>query len=161
MQQFDVDSDLVRKLAKLLDETGLGEIEYEANGKRVRVAKPAPPPAQGAPVAQPSPAAPAAPAAPVQSAAGQSAGQPADEALRAHPGAITSPIVGTVFLYPAPNEPPYAQIGDQVAEGQTIMLIEAMKTFNEIKAPRAGSLARVLVENGQPVEYGEVLALIE
>jgi len=148
---FDIDPDLVRKLADLLNETGLAEIEYEDNGKRVRVAMPgfaAPVATVAAPVAAPVPVAGAAAASP--------AGDPA-----AHPGAVTSPMVGTVYLAQAPEDPPFVKAGDTVREGQTLLLIEAMKTFNEVKAPRAGTLQSVAVASGQPVEFGEVLAIIE
>ena len=148
--KFDVDSDLVRKLAKLLTETGLGEIEYEDAGKRIRVAMPgaAPPAVAATPVAMP--------------AAGASAaadGHTTDAAI--HPGAVTSPMVGTIYMSPAPGEPPFVHTGEHVLEGQTILVVEAMKTFNEIAAPRTGTLSRFTVEDGQPVEYGEILALIE
>lgn len=152
MAKFDVDSDLVRKLASLLEETGLGEIEYEAEGQRVRVAKPAvagPAPNPAANIATEAPAAPR--------TIDESAGPP-DAA--AHPGAVTSPMVGTVYHSPAPGEPPFVRTGDSVTEGQTLMLVEAMKTFNEIKAARGGRVEQILVENGQPVEYGEILAII-
>jgi acetyl-CoA carboxylase biotin carboxyl carrier protein len=131
-KSFDIDTDLIRKLADLLEETGLGEIEYESAGARVRVARP------GSPATIASPAPPPAAALPV-----------------------TAPMVGTVYLSPAPGEPPLVRVGDTVSVGQPLMLIEAMKTFNEVKAPLAGKLARIAVESGQPVEYGEVLAVIE
>jgi len=146
---FDIDPDLVRKLADLLNETGLAEIEYEDNGKRVRVALPGTgAPAAAAPVAVPV----AAPPAPPSPAGGDAA---------AHPGAVTSPMVGTVYLAQAPEDPPFVKAGDSVREGQTLLLIEAMKTFNEVKAPRAGTLQSIAVASGQPVEFGEVLAIIE
>ena len=145
---FDIDPDLVRKLADLLNETGLAEIEYEDNGKRVRVAMPgvaiAPAPVSaGAPTAAPATAA---------APAGDTAAQP---------GAVTSPMVGTVYLAQAPEDPPFVKAGDAVREGQTLLLIEAMKTFNEVKAPRTGTLQSIAVASGQPVEFGEVLAIIE
>ncbi len=139
---FDIDADLVRKLADLLSETGLAEIEYEVNGKRVRVARPQAGTAAVAAAPVPAPAAPAA--------------DPAS-----HPGAVTSPMVGTVYLASAPGEPPFVREGAQVSAGQTLMLVEAMKTFNEVKAPTSGTVARIAVEGGQPVEYGELLAIIE
>tara|TARA_R110002110_G_scaffold414147_1_gene643276 strand:- start:139015 stop:139461 length:447 start_codon:yes stop_codon:yes gene_type:complete len=144
---FDIDPDLVRKLADLLNETGLAEIEYEDNGKRVRVAMPSVAAAAvqvGAPAAVTSTPAPT---------------TPGDAA--AHPGAVTSPMVGTVYLAQAPEDPPFVKAGDAVREGQTLLLIEAMKTFNEVKAPRAGTLQSIAVASGQPVEFGEVLAIIE
>jgi len=145
--EFDVDAELVRKLADLLAETGLGEIEYEADGKRIRVVRPG---VAAAPVAVAAAVAPepvAAVAAPV------SAGP--------HPGAVVSPMVGTVYLSSGPGEPPMVKIGQHVSEGQTVLLIEAMKVYNEIRAPRAGTVVQLAVANGQPVEYGEVLAVIE
>lgn len=145
---FDIDADLVRKLADLLAETGLAEIEYEVEGRRVRVARP-----QAGTVAVAAPA--AAPAAP----AAQPAAAPADPAT--HPGAVTSPMVGTVYLSPSPEDPPFARVGDTVRAGQTLLLVEAMKTFNEVKAPRAGTVTQIAVATGQPVEYGELLAIVE
>ncbi|MBO6784899.1 MAG: acetyl-CoA carboxylase biotin carboxyl carrier protein [Alphaproteobacteria bacterium] len=146
---FDIDADLVRKLADLLSETGLGEIEYEDGGKRIRVAMPG----IAAPAGVPAPAPAAAVAAPAP--AGPAAEEPG------HPGAVTAPMVGTVYLAQAPEDPPIVRAGDSVSEGQTLMLIEAMKTFNEVKAPRAGTVTQIAVSNGQPVEFGEMLAVIE
>jgi acetyl-CoA carboxylase biotin carboxyl carrier protein len=144
--KFDVDADLVRKLAELLAETGLGEIEYEDAGKRIRVATPGAAPANisAVPVANE-----------------ESAAEDLNSDAAHHPGAVTSPMVGTVYMSPAPGEPPFARPGESVVEGQTILMVEAMKTFNEIAAPRSGTLARIIVADGQPVEFGEVLALIE
>ncbi len=144
--KFDVDADLVRKLAELLAETGLGEIEYEDAGKRIRVATPGAAPANisAVPVANE-----------------ESAAEDLNSDAAHHPGAVTSPMVGTIYMSPAPGEPPFARPGESVVEGQTILMVEAMKTFNEIAAPRSGTLARIIVADGQPVEFGEVLALIE
>jgi len=147
---FDIDPDLVRKLADLLNDTGLAEIEYEDNGKRVRVAMPGAG-AVTAAVAAPPVAAPAAAAAPA----------PGGSDAAAHPGAVTAPMVGTVYLAQSPEDPPFVKAGDTVHEGQTLLLIEAMKTFNEVKAPRAGTVQSIAVASGQPVEFGEVLAIIE
>ena len=147
---FDIDPDLVRKLADLLNETGLAEIEYEDNGKRVRVAMPGAG-AVTAAVAAPPVAAPAAAAAPA----------PGGGDAAAHPGAVTAPMVGTVYLAQSPEDPPFVKAGDSVREGQTLLLIEAMKTFNEVKAPRAGTVQSIAVASGQPVEFGEVLAIVE
>ncbi len=144
---FDIDPDLVRRLADLLNETGLAEIEYEDNGKRVRVAMPGVG-AVTAAVAAPPVAAAAAPA-------------PGGGDAAAHPGAVTAPMVGTVYLAQSPEDPPFVKAGDSVREGQTLLLIEAMKTFNEVKAPRAGTVQSIAVASGQPVEFGEVLAIIE
>ncbi len=149
MPKFEVDTRLVRKLATLLRDTGLGEIEYEAEGQRIRVALPG-----GRAAAAPEAVAPPPPAAPKpdESAAALEAN---------HPGAISSPMVGTVYLSPAPGDPPFVRVGETVTAGQTLMLVEAMKTYNEVHVPHAGSVARIVVENGQPVEYGELLAIIE
>lgn len=148
MAKTPIDSDLVRTLANLLDETGLTEIEYESGGFRIRVGRSAaavtvsPPPA--APL--PPPAAPA---------------SPAIEDLASHPGAVTSPMVGVVYLAPEPGAADFVKPGDVIFEGQTLLLIEAMKTFNPIRAPRGGKVARILVEAGTPVEFGEPLLIIE
>lgn len=149
--KFDVDADLVRKLSELLTETGLGEIEYEDAGKRIRVAMPGAAPASVAPTSV---------TVPVANETTSEAGEHSTDAST-HPGAVTSPMVGTIYMSPAPGEPPFVRAGEAVAEGQTILVVEAMKTFNEIAAPRSGTLARFIVTDGQPVEYGEALALIE
>jgi acetyl-CoA carboxylase biotin carboxyl carrier protein len=148
---FDIDADLVRKLADLLNETGLAEIEFEDGGKRVRVARP------GAAAV----AAPVVVSAPAAGSADASAGTPAPADAAAHPGAVTAPMVGTVYLAQSPEDPPFVRAGENVSEGQTLMLIEAMKTFNEVKAPRSGTVKSIAVASGQPVEFGEVLAIIE
>lgn len=148
--KFDIDADLVRKLADLLAETGLGEIEYEDAGKRIRVATP------GATAAETPASAVAAPAAGNEN---ESVTRTAD--ISHHPGAVVSPMVGTIYMAPAPGESPFVHPGETVTKGQTILMVEAMKTFNEIAAPRSGILSQIIVADGQPVEYGEVLALIE
>ena len=147
-EAFDIDAELVRKLAGLLEETGLGEIEYEVAGARIRVVRPVGGPAAPVAAAAVIPTAPTAP--PVTASA------PDD-----HPGAVTSPMVGTVYHSPAPGDPPLVRVGDTVTAGQPMLLIEAMKTFNEVKAPRSGTVVSIDVESGQPVEYGELLAVIE
>ncbi|AAW60219.1 acetyl-CoA carboxylase, biotin carboxyl carrier protein [Gluconobacter oxydans] len=146
-----VDKDAIRALADILTETGLTEIEISESDSRIRVARNVSVVQAAAPAA--APAAPAAPVAAVPVAA------PADPAK--HPGMVPSPMVGVAYLTPDPASPPFAVEGQPVAAGQTIMLIEAMKTFNQIKAPRAGTLTKFLVESGQPVEFGEALAIIE
>ena len=148
--KFDVDAELVRKLAELLDETGLGEIEYEDAGKRIRVAMPGVAPAN---ISTPPTTVP------VASDGSEADGQNSD--VSHHPGAVTSPMVGTIYMSPAPGEPPFVRAGETVAKGETILVVEAMKTFNEIAAPCSGTLSKIIVTDGQPVEYGEVLALIE
>ena len=144
---FDIDAELVRKLSGLLEETGLGEIEYEDSGKRIRVA-------QSSSVVMAPAAAPAVKATP-------EAPPPVASDDSSHPGAITSPMVGTIYLSQSPGDPPLIKSGDTVSEGQTLMLIEAMKTFNEVKSPRAGTVPEIAVASGQPVEYGELLAIVE
>jgi acetyl-CoA carboxylase biotin carboxyl carrier protein len=142
-----VDHDVIRELAKLLDETGLTEIEYERDGTSIRVARHGGAPmGRGWAVETPRPA----PAASVEST------DPAQ-----HPGAITSPMVGTAYLAPAPDAKPFVDVGSQVKAGETLMIIEAMKTMNQIPAPRSGTVTQILIENGQPVEFGEPLMIIE
>jgi acetyl-CoA carboxylase biotin carboxyl carrier protein len=146
---------LVRELAALLDETGLGEIEIEREGVRVRVAR------RMAIEA-------AAFGLPAQAAIQQSTMQAAEAAPKKavddpakHPGAVKSPMVGTAYLAPEPGSAPFIEVGSRVAQGQTILIIEAMKTMNHIPASKAGTVTAILVTNGQPVEFGEPLAIIE
>lgn len=146
MASFDIDGDLIRKLAELLQETGLTEIEFAEGQQRIRVTRAA---AVQAAVAAPAPAAPAQP----ETIAAAPGGPPA--------GGVTSPMVGTAYLSPEPSAPPFVKAGDAVKEGQTLMIIEAMKVMNPIRAPRAGTVAAILVKDAQPVEYGEVLMVIE
>jgi acetyl-CoA carboxylase biotin carboxyl carrier protein len=143
-----IDHDVIRELAKLLDETGLTEIQYERDGISVRVAR------HAVTVAPRTRAAEALPAA--TPAAATAAVDPAQ-----HPGAITSPMVGTAYRGPAPGAKPFVEVGSQVKAGETLLIIEAMKTMNQIPAPRSGTVIQVLVEDGQPVEYGEPLMIIE
>lgn len=143
-RDLTVDGDLVRSLAELLNETGLSEIEYAVGDRRIRVARSLAPVSIGV---SPAPALPAeAPAAipPAQ-----------------HPGAVKSPMVGTVYLAPQPEAPPFAKIGDTISEGQVLLIIEAMKVMNQIRSPRAGRLAQILVGDGGPVEFGEPLMVLE
>lgn len=154
MAKTPFDSGLVRSLASLLDETNLTEIEYENEGTRIRVARQITYSAV-APVA-PVAAAPAAPVAAAAPAAAPAAADPAS-----HPGALKSPMVGVAYLAPEPGKPFFVAIGDTVAVGQTLLLIEAMKTYNPIRAAKAGKVTQILVEDGQPVEYGEPLMIIE
>ena len=143
-----IDKELIRELAKLLDETKLTEIEIERDGLRIRVGR-------GGGVAQ---VASYAPAAPIASTA-PAAAAPADPAK--HPGAVTSPMVGTAYRGPEPGAMPFVDVGSKVAVGDTLLIIEAMKTMNQIPAPRPGTVTRILVEDGQPVEFGEPLVIIE
>ncbi len=143
-----VDGALVRALAVLLAETGLSEIEYAVGDRRIRVARNA-----AASVALPAASAPQ---------AGANVGDVAAEpSLAAHPGAVKAPMVGTVYLSPQPEAPVFAKLGDTVSAGQPLLIIEAMKVMNQIRAPRAGRLTHILVEDGAPVEYGEVVMVLE
>jgi acetyl-CoA carboxylase biotin carboxyl carrier protein len=141
-----IDKDLIRELTALLDETGLTEIEIEHDGVRVRVARNASPQitAHSAPIALPGPIVTT---------------TPTDMAK--HPGAVTSPMVGTAYRGAAPGAPPFVDIGSKVTAGETLLIIEAMKTMNQIPAPRAGTVTQILIEDGQPVEFGEPLVIIE
>lgn len=143
-----VDEDLIRQLAGLLDDTGLGEIEVQEGDSKIRVAK------GGSTVVASAPAAPSA-AAPAAAAA------PAIEDVASHPGALTSPMVGVCYLASDPSSPPFCKVGDTVKEGDTILLIEAMKVFNPITAHKSGTVSQLLVQDGTPVEFGEPLAIIE
>ena len=154
MTRIPFDPDAIRMLAAVLAETGLTEIEIAEKDSRIRVVR------GGASVAAvPMAMMPPVPAAPMPVAAAAAASPVAE--LAAHPGAVTSPMVGVAYLLPEPGSPPFVTVGQAVAAGQTLLLIEAMKTFNQIKAPKAGTVARVLVSNGAPVEYGEVLMILE
>lgn len=148
-----VDQQLIRDLATILDETNLTEIEVEQDELRIRVSRtPAAVQAYAAPAA-----APAAAAAPVQAPAAPAAPAPAD----ASKNAIPSPMVGTAYISPAPGARPFIEIGQKIAEGQTLLIIEAMKTMNQIPSPRSGTVTAILFEDAQPVEYGEPLVVIE
>ncbi len=145
-----VDRDLIHELTKLLDETGLTEIEIEQDGQRVRVARNA---------AAPAAAAPRAAAAPIPQPMAEAVSAPIDPAK--HPGVVISPMVGTAYVAPEPGAKPFVEIGSQVKAGDTLLVVEAMKTMNQIPAPRAGTVIQILFEDGQPVEFGEPLVIIE
>jgi acetyl-CoA carboxylase biotin carboxyl carrier protein len=134
------DADLIRTLAALLTETGLTEIEYAIGDRRIRVAR--------------VPGGPGPAVIPISAAAARSISVE-------HPGAVKAPMVGTAYLAPQPGDPPYVRLGDSVAEGQSLLIIEAMKVMNQIRAHRPGRVAQILVADAQPVEYGAVLMLIE
>ena len=149
MPKLNVDTSLIETLAELLQRTGLTEIEISEGDARIRVARelqqvvqmpqgprPAPPPAA---VAEPT----------------------VRESAESHPGAVRAPMVGTVYLTPEPGAAPFVSLGDEVREGQTLLIIEAMKVMNPIRAPRGGRLIQLLVNSGDPVEYGELLMIIE
>jgi acetyl-CoA carboxylase biotin carboxyl carrier protein len=151
MSSVNFDPEAIRALAQILRETDLSEIELVEGENRIRVAR-------QVTVAQVTVAAPAvAPAAiaavPPRAAAVEDPGD--------HPGAIPSPMVGVAYLAPEPGAPPFVTVGAKVQQGQTLLLIEAMKTFNQIRAPKAGTVTRILVESGTPVEFGEPLLIVE
>ena len=151
------DTALVKALADILDEAGLAELEYETADLSVRLSRVsgAAPVAPVAAVAAPAAARAAAPAAPA-------AAQAADSADAAsHPGAVTSPMVGTVYVAPEPDAPSFIEVGGTVKKGQTLLIVEAMKVMNPITAPADGTVKQILVQNAQPVEFGEVLVVIE
>jgi acetyl-CoA carboxylase biotin carboxyl carrier protein len=150
-----VDHELIRELAQLLTETGLTEIEIDREGMRVRVARQLTG-GVAATLAPTAGAAPTATAAPRQSEPGAGEGDPAK-----HPGCVHSPMVGVAYLAPEPGAAPFVTVGARVSQGQTLLIIEAMKTMNHIPAPKAGVVARILVANNQPVEFGEPLVVIE
>ena len=151
MAKMQVDKSLIRELANLLNETNLTEIEVEEADRRIRVAR------NLTTSVVPVQSAPATPAPVIITAA-------AAEAAKgdgSHPGAVLSPMVGTVYTSPEPDAPAFVQVGTQVEAGQTLLIIEAMKVMNPIPAPRGGTVKRLFVANAQPVEYGEVLMVIE
>jgi acetyl-CoA carboxylase biotin carboxyl carrier protein len=161
--QTPIDTKLVRRLADILKDTGLSEIEVEQGELRIRVAReltvqaapqvyaaaPAPAPTVAAPAPTSAPAAPA-PAASTPAAPAERKGE-----------LVKSPMVGTIYLQATPGQPPFVKPGDKVTEGQTLMIVEAMKTMNPIPAPRAGVVVEILVEDSQPVEYGAPLVVLE
>jgi acetyl-CoA carboxylase biotin carboxyl carrier protein len=144
-----IDHDVIRELANLLDETGLTEIEYQQDGVSIRVARNLI--SAGGRAHAPTAIAAETVAAPIAAAI---------EAAQ-HPGLVASPMVGTAYLGAAPGARPYVDVGTQVKAGETLIIIEAMKTMNQIPAPRSGTVIQILVEDGQPVEYGEPLMIIE
>lgn len=148
MAKFEIDEDAVRKLAALLEDTGLAEIEYESGGQRVRLAR------NGVAAPMAYAAAPAA-----ATASAPAAAPAADDAK--HPGAVLSPMVGTAYLASQPGATPFIKLGDSVAAGQTLLIIEAMKTFNPIRSPKAGKVVKINITDGQPVEFGEPLMIVE
>ncbi len=150
--------ELIRELAELLDKSTLSEIEVEEDDFRIRVAREVPSSvnyAAPAAVAAPAPTAPVAAAAPVAAEA-PAAASPAD-----HPGAVPSPMVGTAYASPSPGADPFIKVGDTVKEGDTILIIEAMKVMNQIAAPKSGTVKEVFFSDAQPVEFGETLCIIE
>jgi acetyl-CoA carboxylase biotin carboxyl carrier protein len=150
--QPQVDAEVIRELSDLLTETGLTEIEIEQGGRRVRVARQNSPHISAAPVAVPTSSEPVA-AAPAVAAEAPAAKRDVD-------GAVTSPMVGTVFVSPEPGKPPFVKIGDSVREGETLLIVEAIKTMNPILAPRAGTVRDICVRDAQPVEFGQTLLVL-
>ena len=151
---FGPDIELIRALADVLDEAGLTEIEIGEGANRIRIAR------QAAPVAAPPPAAAARPVAALPAPEEEPSAAPAaDDA--SHPGAVVSPLVGVVYVAPEPDGRPFVLVGDEILEGDTLFIVEAMKTMNPVRAPRGGRVTRILAENGARVEYGEVLLILE
>ncbi len=150
MSKNTIDSDLIRQLAGLLDETGLAEIEIEKDDFKIRVAK-----AKVQQVTEAVAYASSGTAAPIAVVAAPS------EITASHPNAVVSPMVGNVYLSGKPGAPQFVQVGDTVSVGQTLLIIEAMKVMNPIPAPKSGVVKRILIEDAQPVEYNDVLMLIE
>ena len=148
-----VDTKLVRELAELLGDTGLSEIEVEDGGRKIRVARTLQAAAPAASAALPAPAPADAASEPASAADGGD--------LKAHPGALKSPMVGTVYMSPEPGKPAFVKVGDTVAVGDTLLIVEAMKVMNPITAQKAGTIAQICVENEEPVEYDQVLAIID
>jgi acetyl-CoA carboxylase biotin carboxyl carrier protein len=151
MAKPKVDTALIETLAELLQRTGLTEIELAEGDSRIRVARQPQPVVASVPAVAPAPA-PSGPAAGAETAA---------RAAEEHPGAVRAPMVGTVYLTPEPGAPPFITVGAEVREGQTLLIIEAMKVMNPLRAARGGRIATLLVANGDPVEYGELLLIIE
>jgi acetyl-CoA carboxylase biotin carboxyl carrier protein len=144
-----LEAKLIRDLAGILDETGLSEIEIEKAGLRVRVAR-------NLHITTATMSAPQA-----ANAAAKPAGTLTKADLSSHPGLIASPMVGTTYMAPSPGAAPFVKVGDMVTEGQTLLIIEAMKTMNQIPSPRVGRVTQIIISDGQPVEFGEPLMIIE
>ena len=146
----EIDHELIRALAKLLDETGLTEIEFERGGQRVRVARHGPAAVAVAPV--------------LRASAGEPSPLPSGSGMvdpSKHPGVVTSPMVGTCYRAAEPGTRPFVEVGARVRAGEPLLIVEAMKTMNQIPAPRAGTVIQILIEDGHPVEFGEPLMIIE
>ncbi len=154
--QFDPAT--IRELAQILRDSDLTEIELVDNDMRVKLVRQVTVAAMTMPVAA---AAHAAPSAALAAAAAPAPAAPAAEIDADHPGAVNSPMVGVAYLSSEPTAAPFVTLGSKVTQGQTLLLIEAMKTYNQIKAPRAGTVTRILVESGTPVEFGEPLMIVE
>lgn len=153
MAKFEMDTEFVRKLAEILEEKDLGEIELADGDRRIRIARPT--------VTYAAAAAVPTPTASTLVAAAPATAPAATGDLAKHPGAVKSPMVGTAYLAPEPGKPNFVTVGDKVTAGQTLLIIEAMKTFNPIKAPKAGTVTQIVIDNAQPVEFGEALMIVE
>lgn len=148
MSKFEIDKDIIRELAEIMSDTGLGEIEIENGSNRLRVSRESSVVTQvAAPIAAPAPVLAATP-------------EPAADADN-HPGAVKSPMVGTAYLSPEPGAALFVNPGDTVSQGQTLLIVEAMKTMNPIPAPKGGKIVKILVEDSMPVEFGQPLVIIE
>jgi acetyl-CoA carboxylase biotin carboxyl carrier protein len=152
MSKLDIDKKAIRDLAEIMNETGLGEIEIETDDHRLRVSMTASA-AVAAPIVQTAVSAPSAATAIVE------APQAAEAA--SHPGAVKSPMVGTAYLSPEPTAPAFIKVGDTISEGQTLLIVEAMKTMNPIAAPNGGKVLEILVSDKEPVEFGQPLVIVE
>ena len=152
MSKLDIDKDIIRELAEIMNETGLGEIEVENGNHRLRVSR-------GSSNVTTIAAAPVPTAAPVAAAVVEAA--PAAPEAHNHPGAVKSPMVGTAYLSPEPGADVFVSVGDAVSQGQTLLIVEAMKTMNPIAAPKGGKIIEILVDDATPVEFGQPLVIIE
>ncbi|MEH6476151.1 MAG: acetyl-CoA carboxylase biotin carboxyl carrier protein [Sneathiella sp.] len=153
MSKLDIDRDVIRELAEIMNETGLGEIEIESGNSRLRVSRGS----TGLVAAAPQMVAAAAVAAPV--AAPVEVATSADPS--SHPGAVKSPMVGTAYMSAEPGAPVFIKVGDTVAQGQTLLIVEAMKTMNPIPAPKGGKIVDIMIGDSEPVEFGQPLVIIE
>lgn len=151
MAKFELDEDALRKIAAILEETGLSEIEVESDDHRIRVVKHKAPTVVQSEAPMPAPQQQGAAPGPAPAPAGSAAPK----------NAVTAPMVGTIYTCPEPGKPPYVSVGDEVSEGQTLLIIEAMKVMNTLPAPRSGTVKEIMVSDGQPVEFGEPLMVIE
>ena len=152
MSKMFVDQDIIRDLATLLNETDLSEIEVQDGDKKIKVVR------HAAPSSNQIISTPMQQAAPAVAAIEQPSAAVADTD---HPGAVTSPMVGTIFMAPDPDSADFINVGDKVRAGQTLLIVEAMKVMNQIAAPKSGTITKILVENGQPIEFGAILVIIE
>ena len=152
MAKFNIDKDAIRELAEIMNETGIAEVEVENGDNRIRLSRSVSMPVQYPAAMAPAVAAPVAP--PV-------AETPVASDTGLHPGAVKSPMVGTAYLSPEPGTNNFISVGDNVSQGQTLLIVEAMKTMNPIPAPKGGKVVQILVENEEPVEFGQPLVIIE